>query len=179
MQYFTGSKEHNVALRQRAIRMGFKLSEYGLFRADDDTRVAGATEEEVYRALGLDWIRRSCAKTRAKSNWPKRRLPKLIDRRHSRRSAHAHHRDRRPGDAREKWPKPPASWIQIHRDYRSSKAIAMAFGLDETRVVEFAYGPEAQRGRPPGIHIFSGLECDIMKDGAMDIEWDALAELDS
>ena len=50
MQYFTGSKEHNVALRQRAIRMGFKLSEYGLFRAEDDTRVAGATEEEIGRA---------------------------------------------------------------------------------------------------------------------------------
>ena len=56
MQYFTGSKEHNVALRQRAIRMGFKLSEYGLFRADDDSRVAGETEEGVYKALGLDWI---------------------------------------------------------------------------------------------------------------------------
>ncbi len=56
MQYFTGSKEHNVALRQRAIRMGFKLSEYGLFRAEDDVRVAGETEEGVYAALGLDWI---------------------------------------------------------------------------------------------------------------------------
>src|SRR6202167_5101283 len=56
MQYFTGSKEHNVALRQRAIRIGLKLSEYGLFRADDDTRVAGETEEGVYAALGLDWI---------------------------------------------------------------------------------------------------------------------------
>src|SRR5207253_10350694 len=56
MQYFTGSKEHNVALRQRAIRMGLKLSEYGLFRAEDDSRLAGDTEEGVYQALGLDWI---------------------------------------------------------------------------------------------------------------------------
>ncbi len=52
MQYFTGSKEHNVALRQRAIRMGLKLSEYGLFRADDDVRIAGESEEEVYHTLG-------------------------------------------------------------------------------------------------------------------------------
>src|SRR5207248_3998125 len=61
MQYFTGSKGHNVALRQRAIRMGFKLSEYGLFRADApesdaSARVAGETEQEIYGALGLDWI---------------------------------------------------------------------------------------------------------------------------
>ena len=52
MQYFTGSKDHNVAIRMRAVRMGLKLSEYGLFRIDDDSRVAGATEEGVYEALG-------------------------------------------------------------------------------------------------------------------------------
>src|SRR5205085_6360441 len=56
MQYFTGSKEHNVAIRQRAVRMGLKLNEYGLFRAEDDSRVAGETEEGIYQALGLDWI---------------------------------------------------------------------------------------------------------------------------
>ena len=56
MQYFTGSKEHNVAVRTRAVRMGFKLSEYGLFRAEDDARVAGETEQEIYQALGLAWI---------------------------------------------------------------------------------------------------------------------------
>ena len=56
MQYFTGSKEHNVALRQRALRMGLTLNEYGLFRVDDNTRIAGETEEGVYQALGLDWI---------------------------------------------------------------------------------------------------------------------------
>src|SRR5580692_9014362 len=56
LQYFTGSKEHNVALRSRAVRMGFKLSEYGLFRSADDTLVCSETEEEVYQALGLRWI---------------------------------------------------------------------------------------------------------------------------
>ena len=54
--YFTGSKAHNVKLRERAVRMGLKLSEYGLDRVDDGRRVAGATEEEVYAALGLPWI---------------------------------------------------------------------------------------------------------------------------
>src|SRR5438093_10497544 len=56
MQYFTGSKAHNVAIRTRAVKMGLKLSEYGLFRVADDTRVAGETEEGIYQALGLTWI---------------------------------------------------------------------------------------------------------------------------
>src|ERR1035438_4066158 len=56
MQYFTGSKEHNVAIRQRAVRMGLKLSEYGLYRVEDDSVAAGETEEGVYQALGLSWI---------------------------------------------------------------------------------------------------------------------------
>ena len=56
MQYFTGSKAHNVALRDRAIQHGFKLNEYGLFRVADDERVAGASEEEIYDALGIAWV---------------------------------------------------------------------------------------------------------------------------
>src|SRR5437763_6260835 len=56
MQYFTGSKDHNVAIRTRAVKMGLKLSEYGLFRVADDVKVAGETEEGEYQALGLPWI---------------------------------------------------------------------------------------------------------------------------
>src|SRR5208283_335233 len=56
MQYFTGSKDHNVAIRTRAVKMGLKLSEYGLFRVEDDFKVAGETEAGVYEALGLAWI---------------------------------------------------------------------------------------------------------------------------
>src|SRR5215475_13814757 len=56
MQYFTGSKAHNVALRQRALKMGYTLSEYSLARLDDEKAVAGKTEEEIYSALKLDYI---------------------------------------------------------------------------------------------------------------------------
>ncbi len=56
LQYFTGSQAHNVKVRERAVRMGFKLSEYGLFRVKDDVRIASHTEEEVYEALGMQWI---------------------------------------------------------------------------------------------------------------------------
>jgi DNA polymerase (family X) len=56
LQYFTGSQAHNVKVRERAVRMGFKLSEYGLFRVSDDVRIASRTEEEVYEALGMRWV---------------------------------------------------------------------------------------------------------------------------
>src|SRR5204863_4409033 len=56
MQYFTGSKEHNVALRAMAVRRGLKINEYGVYSVEGDTLLAGRTEEEVYAALGLPWI---------------------------------------------------------------------------------------------------------------------------
>src|SRR6185295_7919821 len=54
MQYFTGSKTHNIALRDRAIGLGYKLNEYGVFTIADDAKIAGEREEGVYAALGLD-----------------------------------------------------------------------------------------------------------------------------
>jgi len=181
MQYFTGSKEHNVALRQRAIRMGFKLSEYGLFRADDDTRVAGETEEEVYRALGLDWIppelRENCGEIELAEAHA---LPKLIEQTDIRGDLHMH---TTATDGRASLEEMAEAARALGYEYIAitdhSKAIAMAFGLDEKRVVEFAQTVrKINETGNPGIRIFSGLECDIMKDGDMDIAWDALAELD-
>ena len=91
MQYFTGSKEHNVALRQRAIRMGLKLSEYGLFRAEDDVRVAGETEEGVYGALGLDWIPPELRENNGEIELAEAHaLPKLVDQRDIRGDLHMH-----------------------------------------------------------------------------------------
>ena len=102
MQYFTGSKDHNVAIRTRAVKMGLKLSEYGLFRVEDDAKVAGETEAGVYEALGLPWIppelRENSGEIEAAAEG---RLPRLVElRRHPRRPAHAHHRDRWPRHAR-------------------------------------------------------------------------------
>ena len=56
LQYFTGSKSHNIALRDRAMGLGFKLNEYGLFRIEGDERIASATEDDIYQALGLAWV---------------------------------------------------------------------------------------------------------------------------
>ena len=181
MQYFTGSKEHNVALRQRAIRMGFKLSEYGLFRADDDTRVAGATEEGIYQALGLDWIPPELRENQGEIELAaEHALPKLIERGDIRGELHMH---TTATDGRATLEEMAEAARELGYEYIAitdhSKAIAMAFGLDEKRVVEFARTVrKINETGDLGIRIFSGLECDIMKDGDMDIAWDALGELD-
>jgi len=181
MQYFTGSKEHNVALRQRAIRMGFKLSEYGLFRAEDDVRVAGETEEEVYRALGLDWIPPELRENNGEIELAEAHaLPKLVEQRDIRGDLHMH---TTATDGRATLEEMAEAARALGYEYVAitdhSKAIAMAFGLDEKRVVDFAQTVrKVNESGDPGIRIFSGLECDIMKEGEMDIAWDALAELD-
>jgi DNA polymerase (family 10) len=181
MQYFTGSKEHNVALRQRAIRMGLKLSEYGVFRADDDVRVAGETEEEVYRALGLDWIPPELRENTGEIELAEAHaLPKLVELGDIHGDLHMH---TTATDGRATLEEMAEAARTQGYEYIAitdhSKAIAMAFGLDEKRVVEFAQTVrKINETGNLGIRIFSGLECDIMKEGEMDIALDALAELD-
>lgn len=181
MQYFTGSREHNVALRQRAIRMGYRLNEYGLFRAEDESRVAGETEEGIYQALGLDWIPPELRENLGEIEMAESHaLPRLIEGGDIRGDLHMH---TTATDGRATLEEMAEAARALGYEYIAitdhSKAIAMAFGLDEKRVVEFARTVrKINESGNLGIRIFSGLECDIMKDGAMDIEWDALAELD-
>ena len=120
MQYFTGSKEHNVALRQRALRMGLTLNEYGLFRLDDNTRVAGETEEGVYQALGLDWIPPELRENQGEIELRRaHQLPQLVEQqRYPRRSAHAHHGNRRPRDSGRDGGSRARAGLPIHRDHR-------------------------------------------------------------
>jgi DNA polymerase (family 10) len=181
LQYFTGSKEHNVAIRTRAVRMGLKLSEYGLFRSDDDERVAGTSEEEVYEKLGLPWI-----PPEMRENWgeieiaEQGALPALVDLREIRGDVHMHTTET---DGRASLEEMAAAAKERGYEYIAitdhSKALAMANGLDEARTVAFAQRVrEINREGALGIRVFSGIECDILRDGALDLAHDALAELD-
>jgi DNA polymerase (family 10) len=181
MQYFTGSKEHNVAIRTRAVRMGLKLSEYGLFRIEDDSRVAGETEASVYEALGLPWIppelRENTGEIEAALDG---RLPKLVEVGDIRGDLHMHtvETDGR-GTLEEMAEAGRARGYEYIAITDHSKALAMANGLDEARVVAFAQRVrELNASGELGIRVFSGIECDILRDGAMDLADDALAELD-
>jgi DNA polymerase (family 10) len=181
MQYFTGSKEHNVALRQRAGRMGLTLNEYGLFRLDDNTRVAGETEESVYNALGLEWIPPELRENQGEIDLAEQHLlPKLLEQRDIRGDLHMH---TTATDGRATLEEMAQAAKALGYEYVAitdhSKAQAMNFGLDEKRAVEFADTVRKINERGDlGIRVFAGLECDILKDGALDLAWDALAALD-
>jgi DNA polymerase (family 10) len=178
--YFTGSKVHNVALRTRAIKLGFKLSEYGLFRAEDDRKVAGETEAEVYQALGLAWIPPELRENLGEIELAAEgKVPELIDLQQIRGDVHMHTTET---DGRASLEEMAEAARAMGYEYVAitdhSKAIAMANGLDEKRVVDFAKQVREINRKGLGIRIFSGLECDILKEGTLDLSHDALAELD-
>jgi DNA polymerase (family X) len=180
MQYFTGSKEHNILVRSRALKLGLTLNEYGLFKLDTEDRVAGETEEEVYAALGLAWIppelRENCGEIEAALEG---RLPALIQLSDIRGDLHMHTTET---DGRATLQEMAEAAHALGYEYIAitdhSKALAMANGLDEKRAVAFAQQVrDLNRGGLP-LRVFSGLECDIKRDGEMDLAEDALAELD-
>jgi DNA polymerase (family 10) len=180
MQYFTGSKEHNVVVRTNALKRGLTLNEYGLFTVDTNERVAGADEREVYRRLGYTWIppelRENSGELEAAEQGT---LPHLIELSDVCGDIHMHTTET-DGKAtlREMAEAAAALGYQYIAITDHSKALAMANGLDEERVVAFARQVRDLNRDGPPLRVFSGLECDILRDGRMDISEDALAELD-
>ena len=180
LQYFTGNKEHNIALRNRAIKMGYKLSEYGLFRMEDDAKVAGAAEEDIYGQLDLLWmppeLRENQGEIEAAAEG---KLPGLVELRHIRADLHIHTTE---SDGRASLEEMAAAAKEQGYEYIAitdhSKALAMANGLDEKRAIAFARQVRELDPSELGIRVLSGIECDIHKDGSMDLANDALAELD-
>jgi len=180
LQYFTGSKAHNVALRDRALQRGLKLNEYGIFRLEDGARVAGATEDEIYEALGLCWVPPELRENRGEIDTADTRaLPSLLARSDLRGDLHMHTTvtdgrdslDSMATAARERG----HSYIAI-TDH--SQALAMANGLDERRALEHAARVRALNGRIEGLTLLAGIECDILADGRLDLSDDCLAQLD-
>ena len=180
MQYFTGSKAHNIALRDRAIQRGFKLNEYGLFRVDDESRVAGRTEEEIYEALGLAWVPPELRENRGELGAAEgRTLPRLVALEDLRGDLHMHTTatDGR-ADAETMARTAQAAGLQYIAITDHSQSLAMANGLDETRALAHARSVRALNDRLPGITVLAGIECDIRPDGTMDLADDCLAALD-
>jgi len=180
MQYFTGSKGHNVALRQRALKMGYTLNEYSLAKLDDQQAVAGKSEEEIYAALKLDYIppemRENCGEIDLAE---KHELPKLIVQDELQGDVHMHtiETDGRntivemAEAARERGYKYMA--ITDH-----SKNLAFANGLDDARAVEHIARIRATGEKFEGIRIFAGIEVDILADGTLDLSDSVLEQMD-
>jgi DNA polymerase (family X) len=180
LQYFTGSKAHNIALRDRAIGQGFKLNEYGLFRTSDDVRVAGEHEADIYAALGLDWIPPELREMRGElAAAGARALPRLIDLADLRGDLHMHstETDGRD-DVRTMAVAARDAGLQYIAITDHTQALAMANGLDERRALEHAARIRAIDAEGLGIRLLAGAECDIRPDGSLDLADDCLAALD-
>jgi DNA polymerase (family X) len=176
--YFTGSKEHNVSLRGRAIKMGYTLNEYALATLKDERRVAGSTEEEVYAKLKLDFIppelRENCGEIEAAEQ---HRLPKLIEQSDLRGDLQMHTTE---SDGRHSIEEMAQASRKMGYEYVAitdhSKAVTVANGMDEARTREHARRIRA--AKVSGIRILAGIEVDILKDGRMDLADEVLADLD-
>jgi len=179
MQYFTGSKAHNIALRDRAVAREWKLNEYGLFDASD-TALAGETEESIYEALGLAWIPPELRENRGEfPSAEARTLPRLIEATDLRGDLHMHTTE---SDGRESL----NTMVQAARDRGldyiaitdHSKSLAMTNGLDEERVTAQSAAIRALSKTLQGFTVLAGIECDIMPDGSLDLADACLASLD-
>jgi DNA polymerase (family X) len=180
LQYFTGSKAHNIALRDRAIGLGFKLNEYGLFRTDDETRVAGAREEDIYAALGLDWVPPELRELHGEIEAAEAHgLPRLVDRADLRGDLHMHTTE---SDGKDDVRAMAAAAREQGLEYIAitdhTQSLAMANGLDERRALEHAARIRAVDREGAGVRLLAGIECDIRPDGSLDLADDCLAALD-
>jgi len=179
LQYFTGSKEHNVKLRERGVRRGYKLNEYGVFRVRDEKRVAGRTEEEVYAALDLPWIPPEIREDQGEVELAEKgRLPRLVELGDIRGDLQMHTRWSDGSDSAEAMARAARErgyeYIAI-TDHSRSLKFAGGVTIDELREHARQVRKIADR---VGIAILMGTECEVHPDGSLDYPDEVLRELD-
>ena len=180
MQYFTGSKAHNVALRQRALKMGFTLNEYSLANLEDNRPVASKTEKEIYAKLGLDFIapelRENLGELEAAANHT---LPKLLELSDIRGDVHMHTVETDGRNTIEEMAEAArARGYQYMAITDHSKNLAFANGLTDERALAHIERIRAVEGNMGGIRIFAGIEVDILGDGSLDLSDSVLEQMD-
>src|ERR1700687_2720423 len=178
--YFTGSKEHNVALRGRANDMGYTLNEYCLATLKAEKRVAGRTEEEIYSKLKLDFVppeqRENGGEIAAAEN---HKLPQLITLKDMKGDVHMHST---ASDGKNSIEEMASAARELGYQYIAitdhSKAVTVANGLDEKRMAAHIKNIRAANDKGLGIQVLAGAEVDILKDGSLDYSDEILAQLD-
>ncbi|MGE5081306.1 MAG: DNA polymerase/3'-5' exonuclease PolX, partial [Acidobacteriota bacterium] len=180
MQYFTGSKAHNVALRQRALKMGYTLNEYSLATLEDEKPVAGKTEEEIYDKLKLDYIAPEMRENLGEIDLAQNHaLPSLITQADLQGDVHMHtvETDGR-NTIQEMAEAAKARGYKYMAITDHSKNLAFANGLDDKRALEHIRRIREAAKTIDGITIFTGVEVDILAEGDLDLSDDVLAQMD-
>jgi DNA polymerase (family 10) len=180
LHHFTGGQAHNIALRERAVKMGLNISEYGLAKAGTGDYEPVATEEEIYSRLGLSYIppelREDTGEIEAAE---KGELPELVEVRDVRGDLHVH---TNWSDGRGTIETMAEAAIALGYEYLvfsdHSQSLKVANGLSPARLKAKLEAVRAADERYPELHLLCGSEVDIRKDGTLDYEDDLLAELD-
>jgi DNA polymerase (family 10) len=180
MQYFTGSKAHNVALRQRALKMGYTLSEYSLADLKTEAPVAGKTGEEIYAKLNMDYVPPEMRENLGELDLAvAHALPQLITAADIQGDVHMHTVETDGKNTIEEMAeaakKHGYKYIAI-TDH--SKNLAFANGLDDPRALAHIQRIREVSDRMEGIKIFAGIEVDILGEGDLDLSDDVLAQMD-
>lgn len=181
LQYFTGSKQHNIHLREIAKEKGLKINEYGVFKVETEERIAGDTEESVYKSVGMDWIPPELREDRGEIEAAmKHKLPKLVELKDIKGDLHVH----------STWSdgvvsiKDIVDFVKNNYGYEyivitdHSKSQRVAHGLDEERVLEEIKEIELINKMAGLDFVKKGIEVDILLDGSLDLSDDVLSKLD-
>jgi len=179
MQYFTGSKAHNVSLRQRALKMGYTLNEYSLAKVENQQVVAAKSEEEIYAALKLDYIPPELRENTGEIDAAERHaLPDLITQQDLQGDVHMHTVETDGRNSIEEM-----ALAARDRGYKymaitdHSKNLAFANGLDDKRALEHVLRIHEADKSVDAIRIFAGIEVDILADGALDLSDSVLEQM--
>ena len=178
LQYFTGSKEHSVELRKIAISKGLRLNEWGVFRGE--RKVAGTTEEEVYQALGLQWIPPEMRENSGEIELARQgRVPKLVEYGTLKGDLQVHSEN---SDGTATIEEMARGAKAFGLDYVAitdhTKSLALAGGLDGQELLQQANKIQELNDRLEGFRVLASAEVNIMKDGSLDIADNVLDKLD-
>ncbi|MBS3803043.1 MAG: DNA polymerase/3'-5' exonuclease PolX [Oleiphilaceae bacterium] len=178
LHYFTGSKAHNVAIRQIGVDRGLKINEYGVHKGDK--LIAGKTEEEVFDQVGLPWIPPELRENRGEIEAAREgRLPKLVEEKDIRGDLHMH---TDATDGRNSLREMAEAAKKLGHDYIAitdhSRRLTMANGLTPKRLREQMEAIDRLNEELEGIRVLKGIEVDILEDGGLDLPDDVLKELD-
>ena len=181
LQYFTGSKEHNVIVRGKARKLGLKVNEYGVYRVDDGEYVAGATEQEVYATLDMPLFPPELREARREFEWADSdNLPELVELNDIRGDLHMH---TTATDGKATIEEMVEAAISRGLKYIAitdhSKRVSMAFGLDEEKLLQqWEEVDRVNAACGKSFTVLKGIECDILEKGGMDLSDEVLSQAD-